>query len=441
MARAPRPVEQIAARGASSPASLVLDKGGPRDDEPSVHEPDAALSRILRVLADVAPLPPERVSLREAPGRALAEDVVASRPLPPFDSSQMDGYALRASAAPRPGARLRVAFDVFAGQPAPPPLPEGSCCRIFTGAAIPPGADAVEMQEEVTRRGSVALFRRAVARGRFVRAAGSDVPAGSAALARGTALDPGAIGLAAALGRSELSVFRRPRVGLLATGDEIAAIDRAPAAARIVDSNSHALAAAAAEAGAIPTLLPIARDDLASLRGALAGAADFDVLVTIGGVSVGARDLVRRALQEAGAALHFWRVAIRPGKPIAFGRLGRTAVFGLPGNPASALVTFELFVRPALRSLAGLGGRGRPLVTARLDGEVAKPAGLTQYLRARARVRRGVLVVEPLATQTSGDLRSVTGFQALVVLPGPTTRVRRGEPVQALLVGTPDEDE
>jgi len=406
-----------------------------------VLEPHAALSRILASIADVAPLAPERVTLREALGRALAEDMLATRALPPADSSQMDGYALRAEDAPAPGARLRVAFEVFAGAPPPPPLPRGSCCRIFTGAPVPEGADTVEMQEEVARQGGVARFRRAAERGRFVRPAGSDVPSGAVALARGSVVDAGAIGLAAALGRSEVLVHRRPRVGLLATGDEIVALDRVAAPGQILDSNSHAIAAACLDAGALPVLLPIARDSRASLEGALAGADGLDALVSTGGVSVGEKDLVRGALAGVGVRLDFWRIAMKPGKPVAFGRRGRTVVFGLPGNPASALVTFELFVRPALRRLGGLGGSGRAVLPARLVAPVAKAPGLTHYLRSRARVEDGDLWVEPLPSQASGNLSSVTGFEALAVVPKAATRLRRGSRVDAILLAPPHEGE
>jgi molybdopterin molybdotransferase len=406
-------------------------------DEPIVLEPDEALARILDALVDVAPLPPERVALHEALGRALAEDVTAPRALPPFDSSQMDGYALCAEDVPAPGARLRVAFEVYAGSSLPPPLPRGACCRVFTGAPVPSGADCVEMQEEVSRQGAFARFRRAAERGRFLRRAGSDVAAGGAALRHGATLDTGAIGLAAALGRTELSVRRRPRVGLLATGDELVPVDRAPVSGQILDSNSHALAAACVEAGAVPVLLPMARDTRPELRAALSAIEGLDALVSTGGVSIGEKDLVKEALAEAGTRLDFWRIAMRPGKPIAFGRRGRTAVFGLPGNPASALVTFELFVRPALRRLAGLQGRGRAVLAARLATKVEKPAGLTHFLRARARLERGTLVVEPLPSQISGHLTSVTGFQALVVVPKSATRVRRGGRVEAILIAPP----
>ncbi|HEX9243234.1 MAG TPA: gephyrin-like molybdotransferase Glp, partial [Anaeromyxobacter sp.] len=321
--------------------------------------PAAALSRILAVLADVAPLPGERVPLAEALGRALAEDLVAATDLPAFDASTMDGYALRSGDARRAGARLPVAFEVFAGKPAPGPLPAGACCRIFTGAPLPEGADAVEPQEEVRRKGGAAVLARPAVRGRFVRRRGSDVARGTVAARAGSELDPGTIALAAGLGRPELAVHRRPRVAILPTGDEVVPVGTHPAPGQIVETNGHALAAAARAVGAEPILLPAAGDDPRALRRALAATRGVDALVTTGGVSVGERDLVRAALAAAGARLDFWRVAMRPGKPFAFGRWGRTAVFGLPGNPTSALVTFELFVRPALRALAGLSGAGR----------------------------------------------------------------------------------
>jgi molybdopterin molybdotransferase len=401
--------------------------------------PTTALARILRSLDDVAPLPPERVPLGEAAGRALAEEVRATGPLPACDNSQMDGYALRAADAPRGGARLAIAFEVFAGDAAGRPLPPGTCARIFTGAPLPAGADAVEMQEEVARRGRGAVFRRAAVAGRFVRRAGADVPAGAVALARGTVVDPGAVGLAAALGRSELLVHRRPRVGLLSTGDELVPVGASTAGGRISDSNSHALSAACVEAGALPLRLAPVGDDREALRRAIASAEGLDALVTTGGVSVGARDLVRDALADAGARLDFWRVAVRPGKPVAFGRWGRTAVFGLPGNPASAFVTFEIFVRPALRALQGLPGSGRLALSARLASPAEKPRELTVFLRCRVRRAGGETWLEPLPTQQSGHLTSAVGVEALAVLPAGTERLRAGARVEALVLRAPVE--
>ncbi|HTP51540.1 MAG TPA: gephyrin-like molybdotransferase Glp [Anaeromyxobacteraceae bacterium] len=395
-----------------------------------------ALERILRTVAEVAPLPPERVPLSLSLGRALAEEVRAERALPPFHASRMDGYALRASDARRPGARLPVALEVFAGDPPGRALPRGACARIFTGAPVPEGADCVEMQEEVVRRGDRALFRRAASRGRFIRATGSDVSLGSVVLERGGVVDPGSIGLAAALGRTELSVYRRPRAGIVATGDEIVPVDRPPGPGGIADSNSHALAAACVDAGAVPILLPLARDDRGSLRRALAAARGLDALVTAGGISVGERDLVRKALAGAGGRVDFAGVAVSPGRPFAFGRWGKTLFFGLPGNPFSTLVAFELFARPALRALQGLAGSGRPEILARLGAAEDKPAGDTIYRRCRLRPSRGLPVAERCGTE-SGNVSAMAGLEALAVLPAGVARLRRGTTIRVLLVGAP----
>ena len=403
----------------------------------AVLTPAQALSRILAALSDVAPLPAERVPLDAATWRALAEDLLAETDLPAFSAATMDGYALRAADAPRPGARLPVAFEVFAGRPATGPLPRGACCRIFTGAALPEGADAVEQQEEVRRAGRAAVFARPAARGRFIRRAGSDVARGRVAVAAGTPLDPGRIALAAALGRPELPVHRRPRVAILPTGDEIVPVGRTPRPGQIVETNGHALLAAARDAGAEPLLLPIAPDDPPALRRALEAAHGVDALITTGGVSVGARDHVRAALAAAGARIDFWRVAMRPGKPFTFGRWGRAAVFGLPGNPTSSFVGFELFVRPALRALAGLGGSGRLRLAGHLAVAQEKPRGLEVFVRVRLRIVRGALVAEPLPSQTSADLSSSAGLDGLAVLPAARTRVPRGARVEIIVLRSP----
>jgi molybdopterin molybdotransferase len=251
-------------------------------------------------------------------------------------------------------------------------------------------------------------------------------------------LDPGSVGLAAALGRTAVLVHRRPRVAILPTGDELVPAGRRPGPGQIVESNGRALAAAAREAGAEPVVLPAARDDGASLRRALGRVRGLDALVTIGGVSVGAKDLVRGALRAAGARIGFWRVAMRPGKPFTFGRWGRSAVFGLPGNPASALVTFELFVRPALRALAGLPGTGRAVLPARLAAPQEKPPELAVYARARITRIGGELWVEPLRTQVSGNLTSAAGVGALAILPAGRRRLARGARVEAVLLGAPE---
>ncbi len=401
--------------------------------------PDTARKRILGAVARLAPLPAERVPLEKALGRTLATDLTAEADLPPFAASTMDGYAFRSGDA-QPGARLPVAFEVFAGHGAARELPPGACCRITTGAPLPPGADAVEKQEEVRRQGRTVILDRAVAPGQFVRARGSDLPAGAVALAAGAAVDPAVVGLAAALGHRELAVHRRPRVVILPTGDELVPPGRRLLPGQIRESNGVALVAAVQEAGGEARKLPAVRDRAGSLERALRGARDLDVLLTVGGVSVGARDLVRGALRRAGARLQFWRVAIRPGKPFTFGLWGDKVVFGLPGNPASALVTFELFVRPALRALSGRVGDGRVSTWVRLARAQEKPAELTVYLRVRLTAPPGTPGLgwaEPLRTQQSGDLTSLAGADALAILPAGPTRLRRGAAVRAIVLRPP----
>jgi molybdopterin molybdotransferase len=417
-----------------APAAVCYECGVPNR---SPLTPDAALARILARLADVAPLPAERAPLGEALGRALTEDLAAPRPLPAFDAATMDGWALRAADARRPGASLPVAFAVFAGHPAHRPLPRGACARIFTGAPLPRGADAVEQQEECEADGERVRFRRAAVRGRFVRKTGSDVPRGAVALPAGAPLDAGALGLAASMGLGAVRVHRRPRVAILPTGDELARAGSRARAGAIFESNGIALAAAAWEAGAEPDVLPPVPDDPASLARALRAVRGHDAIVTVGGVSVGERDLVRAALADAGATMEAWRVAMRPGKPFTFGRWGRAAVFGLPGNPASALVSFELFVRPALRALAGIPGTGRLRIAARLAGRVEKLAEATVFLRARLRPGRDGLVVEPLRTQLSGDLSSTSLVDALAIMPAGRRVVPDGARVEAIVLRAP----
>jgi molybdopterin molybdotransferase len=399
--------------------------------------PAEALARILARLRDVAPLPPERVPIGEALGRALAEDLVATSPLPAFDASTMDGYALRAADVHRSGTALPVAFEIFAGHPAPRALPRGACARIFTGAPLPRGADAVEQQEHVTRRGGAAIFDRPAVAGRFVRPRGSDVARGAAAVAEGTAVDAGVLGLAASLGRAAVRAHRRPRIAILPTGDELSPAGRPLRPGQVVESNGIALAAAAWEAGAEPDVLPPVPDTPRALARALRAARGHDAIVTVGGVSVGERDLVRQAMVDAGARLDFWRVAMRPGKPFAFGRWGKAAIFCLPGNPASALVTFELFVRPALRAFAGLPGSGRLVLPARLAERVRKAPELTVFLRAALRRDKRDLVVAPLATQVSGNLSSAAAVDALAVLPAGQRTVARGALVEAIVLRAP----
>ncbi|HEV8322030.1 MAG TPA: gephyrin-like molybdotransferase Glp [Myxococcota bacterium] len=403
---------------------------------------------LARVLAEAKPLPAERTALVAAAGRALAEPLVASADLPPFDDSSMDGWAVRAAdlAAATPGAEvtLPVAFKVHAGERAPRALAPGECARVFTGAPLPDGADAVVKQEIVTAGEAGARFARPARAGEHVRRRGSDVAAGDTALAAGAALGPGELALLAAQGCPYVTVHRRPRVALLATGDELRDLGEPPERGHIVASSTYALAAAVRAAGGEPMLLGIARDDRADARARIHAGLGCDVLLTTGGVSVGDHDLVKDALRESGCQERFWKVAIKPGKPIFFG-VGPSSggpppgalVFGLPGNPISTMVCFEVFVRPALRALAGHGVLHRPVLEARLERSVHKEAGRREYLRASARVAGGRLHVRPLDQQSSGALSSMVGVNAFVVFPEDAVALHEGDLVRAMLIDAP----
>jgi molybdopterin molybdotransferase len=389
-----------------------------------------------RTLALVEPLSPEWVRLDEALGRTLAEELRAQRTLPPWDNSAMDGYAVRSGdlTGPLP-VRLTVGETVYAGQTPKREVLAGTCARIMTGAPLPPGADAVVMRERTrpTPEGGAVDILEAVKAGNFVRPRGEDAREGEPLLGRGTPLGIPELGLLLGQGVQSVPVPRRPRVAILSTGDELCRADEPPEG-RIVDTNGPALALAVARAGGVPTLLGIARDTLEEVASHLARAEGFDVVLTSAGVSVGEHDFVRAALERLEVAMDFWRVAIKPGKPLAVGRKGRTVYFGLPGNPTSSLVTFELFVRPALRRLLGFPEVEPPRVMGRLAGELQKPPGLAHYVRVTATWREGGLWAQPLSTQTSGVLRSAASATHLLHFPRPASRLSHGEQVELLPV-------
>jgi molybdopterin molybdotransferase len=388
------------------------------------------------VLERVPRLARELVPLDAACGRVLADDIVAGRALPGFDNSAMDGYAARA--ADLPGV-LPVTGVVAAGQLAVPALGERAALRIFTGAPMPPGADTVVIQEDATRDGDRVTLP-ASPPGDNVRVAGEDVAPGEVALAAGTRLGPWDIGLLAALGVAAVPVRRAPRVALIATGDELVELDTVPGPGQLVDSSVHALAALVREAGGVADRLGIARDNLPSLADRLAAAQGHDAVITTGGVSVGDRDHVRAALDAAGIALELYKVAMKPGKPFAFGmRPGvaggpGTPVFGLPGNPVSTVVAFELFLRPALLAMQGAAVTERPTVTVHVTTGYRKQAGRAHYLRARA-VRDGErLIATPHPKQGSAMLSSLVGCNALIVIAAEVTALAPGAPAPALLL-------
>ncbi|MCE9580352.1 MAG: molybdopterin molybdotransferase MoeA [Deltaproteobacteria bacterium] len=384
-----------------------------------------------RISALVPRLPIEEVALDRADGRFLAASVIAARPLPGCDASAMDGFAVRAAELP---GTLPVVAMIGAGD-RPAPLAPGTAARIMTGAPMPVGADTVVIFEDARDHGErVDLPSASV--GDNVRRTGEDIMPGDRVLTAGLRLGAGELGLLAALGWATVPVARAPVVAILATGDELVSVTDTPGLGQVVDSSAYALAAQIREAGGEPRYLGIARDDRAQVTALVAQALACDALVTTGGVSAGDRDFVRGALTDAGVALEFWKVAMKPGKPLAFGLGdgGRVPVFALPGNPVSSMVAFELFARPALRAMLGATVQARPRVPVILAGAYRKSAGRAHFLRARLERDGATLRAVPHRHQGSHALSSMIGVDALVEIPAETTDVADGGAVTALLL-------
>ena len=371
---------------------------------------------IAQILGQIAPLSPLALPLLDARGCVLAEDLFAPQAVPPFDNSSMDGFAVRAADLAHVPATLPVQGDIPAGALSLPTLTPGQALRIMTGAPVPPGADTVVPVEDTEARGEDVAFLQPFEPGQNIRRAGEDVPAGSLVVASGSLVRPAEVGMAAVVGRASVRVHPRPRVAIISTGDELVEPGQALQSGQIYNSNAYALAAQVAEAGGIVTHRLHARDTSDSLRAAFDACAGADVLLTSGGVSVGDYDFVKAVFAERGT-MDFWRVAIRPGKPVAFGRWGETVFFGLPGNPVSSMVTFELFVRPALRRLRGLAEPSRPTVTARLTEDAGHTPGRQSYQRAVVTPEGGGYSVTPVSKQGSGMMRSMVLANALLVIP------------------------
>jgi len=404
--------------------------------------PDA----VARVLAAIRPLGQETVALEDAVGRVLARDVTSPIFQPPWDNSAMDGFAVR-SADVRGATRddpvvLRVIEKVPAGGFPTAEVTPGTAVRVMTGAPIPKGADSVIRIEHTSERAAdhVAILDDTDA-GRNVRFRGEDLKRGEVVLRAGRLLRPGEIGVLATVGCARVPVYRRPVIAILSTGDELAEItdmDAIASGRKIANSNSYAIAAAVRNTGAEPRMLGIARDDAASLRAHLEAAAGADILVTTAGASVGDHDLVKDVLEEIGFELDFWRVRIRPGSPFSFGRLrSGMPVFGLPGNPVSALVTFEIFVRPAIRRMLGRAAVHSPVVRVRVDGDAPSKAGLVHFLRVRLHTGRdGVISAQLTGAQGSGIISSMSEADALLIVPEDRDGLRDGEMAWAVrLVG------
>ncbi len=391
------------------------------------------------VLERAAPLGAEPVPLRQALGRRLAQEAVAAEPVPGFDNSAMDGFAVRAAdtrgARPEAPLPLRIAGESSAGHPAAAGLGAGEAIAISTGAAIPAGADAVVRIEEARREGDRVLVAAEVEPGHDVRRAGDDVAAGERALAAGDGVGPAELGVLASLGVATVSCRRRPRVSVLTSGDELLEPGEEMRPGGVRNSNAYSIPALVEWAGAEAVLAGSPRDELEATRAAIAPALEAsDVVVLCGGVSVGEHDHVKRALAELGVEERFWRVALKPGKPTWFGTRGETLVFGLPGNPVSAMVTFVLLVRPALTALAG-GRPQRHRTTARLARDWDKRPGRTHALRCRLELREDGWLAHPAERQGSHVLTSMLGADCLALLPTGSGPLPAGSRVEVELLG------
>ena len=380
------------------------------------------------VLGRAAPLPATRVALGAAAGRVAAEDLVAVVDLPSFPSSAMDGFALRAADTP---GTLPVTERVAAGRPAGRALREGEAFGIATGGVVPEGADAVVPIEDVVQRDNRIEVAVAAEHGAHVREPGLDARAGDVVLARGELLTPARLGALGAAGLAELACARRPRAAILTTGTELRRPGEPLGPGQVYEANAPMLAAGLTASGAEVTVLDAVEDEPAALRAALEQGLEADLLVTSGGVSVGPHDLVRATLAELGVEEVFWRVAVKPGKPVAFGTRGATLVFGLPGNPVSSLVGFELFVRPAVRALQGAREPLPVFDTAELASALRRGPGRDELVRSE--VRDGVAV--PLPGQESHMIVRAARANALVHVPRGEGTLEPGSRVRYLRLG------
>ena len=405
---------------------------------------EEALSKILGY---VNSLETEEKPILASLGQVLAEDVVASADVPPSDNSAMDGYALRADdiKGSKPGKPrlLRVIATVAAGNIARKKVTPGTAIRIMTGAPVPEGADTVvrfEDTDETSRKGATGEIGvlAEIPAGSNIRQAGEDFAKNSKVLARGTILRPQEIGVLASVGRKQVKVIRRPVIAILSTGNELTEIGRKLSPGKIYNSNSYALAAQVARYGGIPKVLGIARDRERSLNTRLERGLDSDFLITSGGVSVGDYDLVKDILAQQGE-ITFWQVCMKPGKPLAFGRIGKVPLLGLPGNPVSSMVSFEIFGRPAILKMMGKPPLDKPIIRATIDSKQENRDGRRVYIRAKVEKSDGRYLARVAGAQGSGILTSMVKANGLVVIPENKKTVAAGEEVNVMMLDWEEE--
>jgi molybdopterin molybdotransferase len=390
---------------------------------------------LARVLDATRVLDAEQVRLADALGRVAAADVASRRAVPGAPNSAMDGYAVRhADLAPTP-ARLRIVATEPAGTVVTTAVQPGTAIKLFTGSVVPAGADTVVRVEDTAEHDGVVEVKVAPSAGANIRGAGEDVRPGQVVVRAGAVLGPADLGVLASIGCATLAVHRRPRVAIVATGSELVEVDVEPGPGQVVNSNAYALAAAVREAGGEPVVQPIVRDRREDIRAALAEALAADVLLTSGGVSVGELDFVKETLDALGVERLFWKVAQKPGKPLTVGRRDGHLVFGLPGNPVSALVCFALYVRPALRRMQGDARAHLPVVQARLAERLRKASGLTEFVRVRLDERDGGWVATPYTSQSSGVLSSLSAGAGLLVGPAEVDELTAGASYPVVIAG------
>jgi molybdopterin molybdotransferase len=387
---------------------------------------------VARLLDGVRPTGAETVPLADAAGRVLAADLAARRTQPPFPASAMDGYAVRAGDS-HAGARLNVIGTSRAGERFAGTVGSGQAVRIFTGAPVPDGADAILIQENADRLGDEIRVQEPPPAGSFIRPAGLDFKQGDVLITAGRKIDPRALALAAAMGHAALPVRKRPSVAILATGDELVSPGENPGPDQIIASNSIGIAALVSASGGEPFDLGIAADRIEAIGARVERAAGADILVVIGGASVGDHDLVQAALSAKGMALDFWRIAMRPGKPLMVGTLGRTRVLGLPGNPVSALICGHVFLKPLIRAMLGLAAPDE-IATATLGSPMPANDGRQDYVRARLHSAEGHGVVTPFPLQDSSMLATLAAADALIIRPVLAPPAPAGTSVPVLLL-------
>jgi len=394
-----------------------------------------ALNQILEV---IVPLGREKASILDSIGRVIGEDIYANRNIPPKDNSAMDGYAVRwedtRGATVSKPAILDVIEDIPAGTVPRKNIGVGESSRIMTGAPIPVGANAVVRVEDTERDGQRVKVFVKVKEAQDIRPAGEDVKEGELIISQGDVIRPAEIGMLAAVGRSFISVYQRPLVAVVATGDEIVDIDGHPNPWQIISSNSYSLAAQIMDCGGIPLQIGIAKDKRDDLVAKFKEALRADIIVSSGGVSVGDYDLVKDVMKEVGNRMQFWQVAMRPGKPLAFGSMEGIPVFGLPGNPVSSMVAFEQFVRPSILKMMGHKNLFRRIVRATLKDNITKKKGTRHFIRAHVSYENGRYSTATTGEQGSGMLMSMVMANGLIILPEYATSVKKGEEVSVQLI-------